>query len=116
MKKTMDLNFDKNHIWHPYTSMIAPLPTYLVEKAEGVNIYLEGGVKLIDGMSSWWAVIHGYNNPKLNEAIKKQVDNFSHIMFGGLTHKPAIELTKRLLEILPRVLEKIFIVIVVLWR
>ena len=108
-EKKMKFNFiDRAHIWHPYTSMLNPLPTFLVKKAKGVNIFLENNTKLIDGMSSWWAVIHGYNNSKLNKAIKKQVNKFSHIMFGGLTHNPAIKLTEKLLKILPKGLDKIF--------
>lgn len=104
----MSLDIDKRNIWHPYTSMVNPLTTYLIKKANRVHILLENGNSLIDGMSSWWAVIHGYNHPKLNEALKIQIDNFSHVMFGGLTHEPAIELTKRLLTILPESLDKFF--------
>lgn len=102
------LNIDKQHIWHPYTTMTNPLPVYPVKRAEGVYIYLETGEKLIDGMSSWWAAVHGYNNPVLNNAIKTQLDDMAHIMFGGLTHKPAVELTNKLLEILPTDLKHVF--------
>ncbi|MGQ8366702.1 adenosylmethionine--8-amino-7-oxononanoate transaminase [Glaciecola sp. 1036] len=104
-----DLEFDKQHIWHPYTSSIDPLPCYKVVGAQGVDLTLENGSKVIDGMSSWWACIHGYNHPVLNEAAKKQIDDFSHVMFGGLTHKPAIELCRRLLEITPEGLNRVFL-------
>jgi len=102
------LQFDKEHIWHPYTSATKPLKVYPVKSAKGVFIELEDGTKLIDGMSSWWAVIHGYNNKKLNKAITEQLNKMAHVMFGGFTHTPAINLTKKLLEILPKNLTRIF--------
>ena len=103
------LDFDRKHIWHPYTSATNPLPTQLVESANGVRLSLADGTELIDGMASWWCAIHGYNHPRLNSAAKVQIDNMAHVMFGGLTHQPAIELCQRLLDITPASLQHVFL-------
>ncbi|MBL1262552.1 adenosylmethionine--8-amino-7-oxononanoate transaminase [Candidatus Methylomicrobium oryzae] len=102
------LAFDRDHIWHPYTSVIAPDPVYPVVSANGVMLKLADGRELIDGMSSWWAAIHGYNHPRLNEAAIEQLGKMAHVMFGGLTHSPAIGLAERLLAISPEGLDKVF--------
>ncbi|GAA5143869.1 adenosylmethionine--8-amino-7-oxononanoate transaminase [Thalassotalea piscium] len=108
-KHTDDLAFDRQHIWHPYTSMSKPLPSYHVKSASGVTIELSSGEHLIDGMSSWWSVLHGYNHPKLNQALIAQSKQFSHVMFGGLTHQPAIDLCRKLVDISPKILTKVFL-------
>jgi len=105
----MDLDFDRAHIWHPYSSLIDPPPVYPIERADGVRIYLEDGRDLIDGMSSWWSALHGYNVPELNSAMRAQMEKMSHVMFGGLTHRPAIELCKKLVEITPQPLQRVFL-------
>lgn len=103
-----DINFDYKHIWHPYSSMINPLPCYSVVSAKGVYLKLQNGKKIIDGMSSWWSAIHGYNHPILNQALKKQIKKMSHVMFGGITHPSAISLCRKLINLTPKELDCVF--------
>ena len=101
-------NFDQQHLWHPYASLPPSYPNIVIDHAEGIYIVTEDGTRLIDGMSSWWASVHGYNHPKLNAAMIEQLGKMAHVMFGGLTHQPAIDLGKKLLSIVPAGLEAIF--------
>ena len=100
--------FDQRHLWHPYASLPPTYPNIVIDRAEGIYIITEDGTRLIDGMSSWWASVHGYNHPKLNEALSQQLSKMAHVMFGGLTHQPAIDLGKKLLDIVPSGLDAIF--------
>ena len=102
------VELDKQLLWHPYTSMSNPIAHYLVKGAKGMQIELANGQKLIDGTASWWSVIHGYNHPHISQAMKNQIDDFSHVMFGGLTHQPAIELGQKLIKLSPAGLERVF--------
>ena len=104
-----NIEFDKQHIWHPYTSAVNPLPCYEVVGAKGAELTLASSEVLVDGMSSWWAAIHGYNHPVLNDAAHKQIDAFSHVMFGGITHQTAVDLCKALLNMVPAGLERVFL-------
>ena len=104
-----DLAFDRDHLWHPYTSLTDPLPVYPVVSASGCKLHLADGRELVDGMSSWWCAIHGYNVPELNEALRQQAEQMTHVMFGGITHLPAVELGRRLVNILPTGLDRIFL-------
>ena len=100
--------FDQAHIWHPYAKIPNEVSTHVVKSAEGVYLNLENDKRVVDGMSSWWSAIHGYNHPTLNQAITTQLGKMSHVMFGGLTHDPAIALAKTLIEITPENLTKVF--------
>ena len=101
--------FDQRHVWHPYTSLTSPLPTYEVVSAEGVYLQLADGRKLIDGMSSWWACVHGYNVPELNAAAEAQLKKMAHVMFGGIRHEPATTLCRKLVELTPEGLDRVFL-------
>jgi adenosylmethionine-8-amino-7-oxononanoate aminotransferase len=99
---------DRSHIWHPYAPFVNAPPVFPVQSASGVRLRLADGRELIDGMASWWCAIHGYNHPRLNEAIRVQLDSMAHVMFGGLTHGPAVQLAERLVQITPAALECVF--------
>ena len=108
MDQDQILALDRSIIWHPYSSINPELPTYSVASAEGVNLHLSDGRILIDGMSSWWCAIHGYNHQVINKAIHDQLEHMSHVMFGGLTHQPAVELAAKLVELTPQPLQTVF--------
>jgi adenosylmethionine---8-amino-7-oxononanoate aminotransferase len=103
------LDFDREHLWHPYTSMSDPLTARLVTGADGVRLRLADGREVVDAMSSWWCAIHGYRHPDLDAALRKQAEQMSHVMFGGLTHEPAVRLGRRLVELTPPGLEHVFL-------
>ncbi len=103
------LAFDRDHLWHPYTSMTDPAPTRLVTGASGSRISIDGVGDVVDGMASWWSAIHGYRHPRLDEALRRQLDRMAHVMFGGLTHEPAIELAGRLIDLAPAGLDRVFL-------
>jgi len=103
------MRIDHEHIWHPYSPMLGKLPVFHVESAEGVYLHLSDSKKLIDGMSSWWCAIHGYNHPRLNQALEQQLRKMAHVMFGGLTHEPAIRLVEKLVQLTPQALQSVFI-------
>ena len=99
---------DRRVVWHPYAPPEAS-PLFAVERAEGVRLWLEDGRELIDGMSSWWSAIHGYRHPRIEAALRQQIDRMPHVMFGGLTHEPAVSLCERLVEMAPAGLERVFL-------
>ncbi|MCL4153958.1 UNVERIFIED_CONTAM: hypothetical protein GTU68_064348, partial [Idotea baltica] len=103
-----NLHFDAKHIWHPYSSVKQAGQIHEVASADGVYLTLKDGRKIIDGMSSWWSAIHGYNHPEINQAAKQQIDDMAHVMFGGLTHSPAIDLARRLIDITAAPLQYVF--------
>jgi adenosylmethionine-8-amino-7-oxononanoate aminotransferase len=104
------LENDQRYVWHPYSAMNSDQAVFAVESAQGVYIKLADGRILVDGMSSWWSAIHGYNQPEINQAICDQLQNMSHIMFGGLTHQPAVELATQLIQVTPNSLQTVFFV------
>jgi len=108
MKDEQLLDIDKSHVWHPYSAMGSDHPVYPVASADGVRLKLTDGRELIDGMSSWWCAIHGYNHPEMNRALEAQLQKMSHVMFGGLTHQPAVELAEKLLTLTSDKLQSVF--------
>ena len=102
-------DFERTHVWHPYAPLQGASPPFAVRAAHGVRLKLDDGRELIDGMSSWWAAIHGYNHPVLNTALREQLEAMAHVMFGGLTHRPAAELAARLVHMTPEPLQSVFL-------
>tara|TARA_R110001606_G_scaffold361754_7_gene515362 strand:+ start:283404 stop:284696 length:1293 start_codon:yes stop_codon:yes gene_type:complete len=109
MRNNKNLIFDAQHIWHPYSSVVQPSSIHEVVSAKGVRLNLADGREIIDGMSSWWSTIHGYNHPRLNNAAKYQIDQMSHVMFGGLTHQPAVDLVRKLIDMTASPLQYVFL-------
>ncbi|WP_394147011.1 adenosylmethionine--8-amino-7-oxononanoate transaminase [Shewanella atlantica] len=106
---SIDFEFDKQHIWHPYTSMTQALPTFGVVSAQGCELTLDDGKVLVDGTSSWWACVHGYSHPAILDTMQHQLSILSHVMFGGITHSPAVKLSKKLVGITSSNLTKVFL-------
>lgn len=102
------LAWDRRHVWHPYASLSNPPPVFPAASARGTHITLADGTKLVDAVSSWWCVAHGHNHPKIVEAIQRQAEKMSHVMFGGFTHEPAVELSRRICQITPPGLDRVF--------
>ncbi len=102
------IQLDRDHVWHPYSSYRSDVPIYPIQSAEGVRLKLVDGRELIDGMSSWWCAIHGYNHPRLNHAIQAQLSAMAHVMFGGLAHEPSSRLVEKLISITPPGLDMVF--------
>lgn len=102
------LDIDRALVWHPYSSMASPPPVFAVAGARGARLRLADGRELIDGMASWWCAVHGYNHPVLNRAVTRQLDAMAHVMFGGLTHEPAVRLAQKLVDIAPAGLDTVF--------
>lgn len=102
------LEFDAQHLWHPYTNVLSPGPMHLIKEADGVWLTRDDDVKMIDAMSSWWSAIHGHRHPAIIGAMHAQLDRMPHVMFGGITHEPAVDLGRKLVEMLPAGLDRIF--------
>ena len=102
------LEFDARHLWHPYTHVLEPSTMHLITGAEGVWLTRADGIRMIDAMSSWWCTVHGHRHPAIIDAMPKQLNTLPHVMFGGLTHEPAVELGRRLVDLLPDGLDRIF--------
>ncbi|MDX6318770.1 MAG: adenosylmethionine---8-amino-7-oxononanoate aminotransferase, partial [Nocardioidaceae bacterium] len=102
------LRYDREHLWHPYSSLSSPSPVLLVDSADRVTLTTSDGSRLVDAMASWWCAIHGYRHPALDEALRRQLASMSHVMFGGLTHRPAVELAETLVAMTPEPLDRVF--------
>ncbi|MEN8166375.1 MAG: adenosylmethionine--8-amino-7-oxononanoate transaminase [Pseudomonadota bacterium] len=102
------IDYDRQHVWHPYSAIGTGPPVYPIQSAQGVRLKLADGRELIDGMSSWWCAIHGYNHPEMNRAVEEQLHAMAHVMFGGLTHQPAVALAEQLVQLTPAPLQTVF--------